>query len=81
MEQNEIEEKGGNAFEEIISQRSDLIYLNIDLLEKSRIEICGELRKIKDFNDTNNIIVTALAMKGYKERIMAAGFTIISHNQ
>ena len=63
--------EGFAALREIIP---DLVLLDIQLPGMSGIEICQELRKIKEYKDVLIIAITALAMKGDKERIMAAGF-------
>ena len=68
------EERGRIALEKIKSAFPDLIILDIQLPEMSGIEICQELRKLDEFKTTPIIAVTALAMKGDKERIVAAGF-------
>ena len=70
-----FEIQGKQAFEYIKDEYPDLIILDIQLPEMSGIEICQELRKIEKFKKTPIIAVTALAMKGDKDRIMAAGFT------
>ena len=68
------ETRGDTGFELIKSGNPDLIILDITLPEISGIDICIELRKIEKFKNVPIIAVTALAMKGDKERIMAAGF-------
>ncbi len=70
-----FEIQGKQAFEYIKDEYPNLIILDIQLPEMSGIEICQELRKIEKFRDVPIIAVTALAMKGDKDRIMAAGFT------
>ena len=75
------ETQGDTGFELIKSSNPDLIILDIWLPgSKGRIhrsmgiDMCKELRKIEKFKDIPIIAVTALAMKGDEERIMAAGF-------
>ena len=68
------EERGRIALEKIKSAFPDLIILDIQLPEMSGIEICQKLRKLDEFKTTPIIAVSALAMKGDKERIVAAGF-------
>jgi two-component system cell cycle response regulator DivK len=68
------ETRGDAGLELIKSGNPDLIILDIQLPEISGIEICTELRKIEDFKEVPIIAVTSFAMKGDKERILAAGF-------
>ena len=62
------------AEELIKSGNPDLIILDIQLPEISGIDICTELRKMDKFKEVPIIAVTSFAMKGDKERILAAGF-------
>ncbi|MGQ4873415.1 MAG: response regulator [Promethearchaeia archaeon] len=68
------EESGSKGLELIKNGDPDLIILDIQLPEKSGIEICKELREIDRFKDVPIIAVTSFAMKGDKERILKAGF-------
>lgn len=68
------ETRGDLGFELIKSGDPDLVILDIQLPEKNGIEICTELRQIEKFKEVPIIAVTSFAMKGDKERILAAGF-------
>ncbi len=65
---------GLRAFEQIKKEPPDMIILDIQLPRMSGIEICKELRKIEEFKTIPIIAVTAIAMKGDKERILEEGF-------
>lgn len=65
---------GQRAFEQIKKEPLDIIILDIQLPRMSGIDIYRELKKIEKFKTIPIIAVTALAMKGDKERILEAGF-------
>ena len=65
---------GQRAFEQIKKEPPDIIILDIHLPRMSGIDIYRELKKIEKFKTIPIIAVTALAMKGDKERILEAGF-------
>ncbi len=67
------ETKGDLGLELIKSGDPDLIILDIQLPKMSGIDIAKELRKIDKFKMVPIIAVTSFAMKGDKERILAAG--------
>jgi len=66
--------QGQRAFEQIKKEPPDIIILDIQLPRMSGIDIYRELKKIEKFKTIPIIAVTALAMKGDKERILEAGF-------
>ena len=68
------ETRGDLGYELIKSGDPDLVILDIQLPEKNGIEICSDLRKFEKFKKVPIIAVTSFAMKGDKERILAAGF-------
>ena len=68
------ETRGDLGLELIKSSNPDLVILDIQLPEMNGIEICSELKKIEKFKVIPFIAVTSFAMKGDKERILAAGF-------
>jgi two-component system cell cycle response regulator DivK len=68
------ETRGDTGLELIKSGNPDLIILDIQLPEISGIDICTELREMDKFKEIPIIAVTSFAMKGDKERILAAGF-------
>lgn len=69
------ETRGDTGLELLKTGDPDLIILDIQLPEISGIDICLELKKMKKFKLIPILAVTSFAMKGDKERIMAAGFT------
>ena len=71
----QTETQGDKGLELIKSGNPDLIILDINLPEITGTDICIELRKLEKFKNIPIIAVTALAMKGDKERILDAGFT------
>lgn len=68
------ETRGDLGLELIKSGNPDLVILDIQLPEINGIEICTELKKIDKFKNIPFLAVTSFAMKGDKERILAAGF-------
>ncbi len=70
-----VEARGDRAVELIVKEHPDLIILDIQLPEKSGIEICKELRAIDMFKAVPIVAVTSFAMKGDRDRILDAGFT------
>ncbi|MGB5913157.1 MAG: response regulator [Promethearchaeia archaeon] len=68
------ETRGDLGYELIKAGNPDLIIIDIQLPKMNGIEICSNLRKIDKFKDVPIIAVTSFAMKGDKERILAAGF-------
>ena len=68
------ETRGDLGLELIKSGNPDLVILDIQLPEINGIEICTELKKIEKFKNIPFLAVTSFAMKGDKERILAAGF-------
>jgi two-component system cell cycle response regulator DivK len=67
-------EEGDSGLELIKNGNPDLIILDIRLPKINGIEICKELRKSERVKHVPIIAVTADAMKGDEERILAAGF-------
>jgi two-component system cell cycle response regulator DivK len=68
------ETRGDLGLELIKSGSPDLVILDIQLPKMNGIEICIELKKIEKFKKVPFLAVTSFAMKGDKERILAAGF-------
>ncbi len=54
--------------------RPDLIIMDIQLPTMSGLEVTGQLRQLPDFSHTPIIAITAYAMKGDREKLLAAGF-------
>ncbi|MEJ2279318.1 MAG: response regulator [Candidatus Lokiarchaeota archaeon] len=69
-----MSKRGDLGLELIKAGNPDLIILDIQLPEKSGIEIVKEIRSIEKFKKIPIIAVTSFAMKGDKDRILAAGF-------
>ncbi|MHA1793433.1 MAG: response regulator [Promethearchaeota archaeon] len=67
--------RGDEGFELIKNGNPDLIILDVQLPGMNGIEICKSLRAIDKFKSTPMLAVTAFAMKGDAEKILAAGFT------
>jgi len=68
------ETRGDTGLELIETGNPDLIILDIQLPEISGIDICKKLRGIENFKSTPILAVTSFAMKGDRDRILAAGF-------
>ncbi len=64
---------GGEALDMAMRERPDLIILDIQLPKVSGLAVTRKLREIPAFHHTPIIAVTALAMKGNRERIIEAG--------
>lgn len=68
-----VAKNGPDAFELIKSRHPDLIMMDIQIPGMSGIDVIKETRKLPDFAETPIIAVTAYAMSGDKEKILAAG--------
>jgi two-component system cell cycle response regulator DivK len=68
------EKNGKSALRRIKKVRPDIIILDLQLPEVSGIEICKQLRKEEDFQETPIIAVTAITMSDNKETVLSAGF-------
>ncbi len=64
---------GPSGLEAAASSPPDLILLDINLPEMDGYELVGKLRKIPGLATTPIIALTAYALKGDRERILAAG--------
>lgn len=65
---------GEEAVNLATSGRPDLIIMDIQLPTMSGLEVTGQLRQLPGFSHTPIIAITAYAMKGDREKLLAAGF-------
>lgn len=65
---------GKEALEVAISERPDLILMDIQLPKMDGLEVTRRLRQMPEFEQTPIIALSAYAMKGDRERGMEAGF-------
>ncbi len=64
---------GEEALEVAKKELPDLIIMDIQLPKMSGLEVTRKLREIPEFSRTPIIAITAYAMKGDKEKALAAG--------
>lgn len=64
---------GEEALDVAIREQPDLIIMDIQLPKLSGLEVTRRLRQIPVFSHTPIIALTAYAMKGDREKFMAAG--------
>ena len=64
---------GEEALDTAIRERPDLIIMDIHLPKVSGLEVTRKLRQMPAFNHVPIIALTAYAMKGDKEKFIAAG--------
>lgn len=64
---------GNKAFGIVMDHRPDLILMDIQLPEKSGLDVTKEIKAEPSIRDIPVIAVTAFAMKDDEERIRAAG--------
>ncbi len=64
---------GEEALDVATREQPDLIVMDIQLPKMSGLEVTERLRQMPVFRDTPIIALTAYAMKGDKERFIAAG--------
>ncbi|MCQ8185543.1 response regulator [Parvularcula maris] len=65
--------RGTEAYQLVKDERPDLIIMDIQLPEKSGLEVTKELKADPEIRDIPVIAVTAFAMRDDEERIRAAG--------
>lgn len=68
------ERNGKEALEKIKHIKPDIIIMDIKLPEISGIEICKQLKSMKEFQEIKILAVTAVAMPEEKGKILRAGF-------
>ena len=64
---------GGEALDVAVRERPDLIIMDIQLPKISGLAVTRKLREIPEFRHVPIIAITAYAMKGDRERIIASG--------
>jgi two-component system cell cycle response regulator DivK len=65
---------GEEALEKAVSEKPDLILLDISLPKLDGYEVVRRLKSIEEFRDTPVVAFTAHAMKGDREKVIVAGF-------
>jgi len=65
---------GRKGLEMAISQKPDLILMDISLPEMDGTEVLAEIKKIEDIKNIPTIALTAHAMVGDKEKYLKLGF-------
>lgn len=65
---------GEEALEKAVAERPDLILLDISLPKLDGYEVAKRLKNMEEFQDIPIIAFTAHAMKGDREKVIAAGF-------
>jgi len=64
---------GEEALDTATREQPDLIIMDIQLPKMSGLEATRQLRQLPDFSHTPIIAITAYAMKGDQEKLLAAG--------
>jgi len=64
---------GGSAMEMVREHRPDIILMDIQLPDVSGLDVTRDLKADPDLKDIPVVAVTALALRGDEERVMAAG--------
>ena len=65
---------GEEAIEKAVSEKPDLILLDISLPKLDGYEVAKRLKNMEAFKETPIVAFTAHAMKGDREKVIAAGF-------
>lgn len=68
-------EDGEQALRKIIDDPPDLILMDLQMPARSGYEVVSELRKDPRLAEVPIVAVTASAMQGEREKVLAAGFT------
>jgi CheY-like chemotaxis protein len=66
---------GGAGLEIAEQQRPDVILLDVHMTPMNGIEVARLLRAHGELSDVPRIAVTAYAMRGWREQLLAGGFT------
>jgi len=65
---------GEEAIEKAISEKPDLILLDISLPKLDGYEVAKRLKSMEEFQEIPIVAFTAHAMKGDREKVIVAGF-------
>jgi two-component system, cell cycle response regulator DivK len=65
---------GEEAIEKAVSEKPDLILLDISLPKLDGYEVAKRLKSMEDFKEIPIVAFTAHAMKGDREKVIVAGF-------
>jgi two-component system cell cycle response regulator DivK len=65
---------GEEAIEKVVSERPDLVLLDISIPKLDGYEVAKRLKGREDVKEIPIVAVTAHAMKGDREKVIAAGF-------
>ena len=65
---------GEEAIEKVVSEKPDLVLLDISIPKLDGYEVAKRLKSRDDVKDIPIVAVTAHAMKGDREKVIAAGF-------
>ncbi len=65
---------GEEAIEKAVSEKPDLILLDISLPKLTGYEVAKRLKSMEEFKDIPIVAFTAHAMKGDREKVILAGF-------
>jgi len=65
---------GEEAIEKVVSERPDLVLLDISIPKLDGYEVAKRLKGREDVKDIPIVAVTAHAMKGDREKVISAGF-------
>lgn len=65
--------EGTKALEIAKTEKPDLILMDIQMPEISGLEVTAQIRKTPEIADTRIVAVSAFAMSGDKEKILASG--------
>ncbi|HZV47908.1 MAG TPA: response regulator [Thermodesulfovibrionales bacterium] len=67
-------EDGEEAIEKAVSEKPDLILLDISIPKLDGYEVAKRLKSLEEFKEIPIVAFTAHAMKGDREKVIAAGF-------
>jgi two-component system cell cycle response regulator DivK len=65
---------GEDAIEKAVSEKPDLILLDISLPKLDGYEVAKRLKSMEEFQEIPIVAFTAHAMKGDREKVIVAGF-------
>jgi two-component system cell cycle response regulator DivK len=65
---------GEEALEKAVAEKPELILLDISIPKLDGYEVAKRLKSMEEFQETPIVAFTAHAMKGDREKVIAAGF-------